>query len=100
MTPSAQTPQLNVTTLLNGRPDDVVYPNDITWSSIQTHAPGQGLFGTVTPVAGGTAVINSEVCATSLAFLFEIAVWETFTASVQFTQQDQPIAGVYLTANC
>jgi len=46
------------TTLLNGRPNEIVYPNSYTWSAISSLSPGQGLFGTVNAVAGTNAVVN------------------------------------------
>jgi len=99
-TPSSWGPQMNVTTVLNGSPDSIVFPNNFSWDALPSLSLGQGLFGTVSAVPGETAVINSETCDTALAFLFEIAVWESVTAAVSFDQSQSPLAGVYLTANC
>ncbi len=106
--PAATPPQLNVTTVLNGDPAAVAYPNGFTWASLAAGGalgPDRrgALFGTVSVggAGGGTAaVVNSEACAPNLAFLFDIAVWTPETASVEFAQLNSPLAGVYLTANC
>ncbi|EOO02055.1 hypothetical protein UCRPA7_2389 [Phaeoacremonium minimum UCRPA7] len=93
--------QMNVTTALNGLSSEVTYPNAFTWNNWP--ALGTGLFGTVTAAAGSTAVINSEACPPgggNLAFLFEVSRWVEITSSVDFTQSNSPLAGVYLTANC
>jgi len=101
ISPAGRAVQLNVTTILNGRPAEIVSPNTFSWSSIAALNPGQYLFGTVNAVPGSHAIVNSAVCATNLAFVFEVAVWETYTASVEFTQGvGLPPSGVFLTANC
>lgn len=59
------------------------------------------LFGTTT-VNGQRAVVNSEVCSTSLSFLFEIAS-ETQDGSVTFADAGNNLSGIggfYLTYNC
>lgn len=99
--PSSYNVQMNVTTALNGLSSQVTYPNDFTWNNWP--ALGEGLFGTVTAAAGYNTVINSEACPPgggNLAFLFEVARWMEITSSVDFTQSNSPLAGVYLTANC
>jgi len=101
VTPAGRAVQLNVTTLLNGRPGDIKTANAFTFASVPTLSPGQGLFGTINAVPGTHAVVNSEACASSLAFVFEISVWQAFSASVDFVQGTYlPPSGVYLTANC
>lgn len=104
-------PTLNVTTLLNGASSEIVYPNDLSWSTL--FYPGsqiyeEGLFGTVTMTAGTTQIINSEACPIgggNLAFIFSIASWETQAASVEFNEDENSmngagLAGVYLTYDC
>ncbi|CAK7199252.1 hypothetical protein SEUCBS139899_001926 [Sporothrix eucalyptigena] len=94
-------PQINVTTVLRSNPGAIAYPNEFTFNSFPTElAPGQGLFGTVSAQSGTTVVINSETCDTKLAFVFSIAAWTGQSANVEFSEQNSPLAGVYLTTNC
>jgi len=108
---SSGTPTLNITTLDTTASSSITYPNNFSWSTFfpPTSPPfGQGLFGTVTMTSGMNQVINSEACPVgggNLAFLFEIASWETQPASVEFNENvnkinGQGLAGVYLTYNC
>ncbi|OAA61286.1 hypothetical protein SPI_05310 [Niveomyces insectorum RCEF 264] len=97
-------PPLNVTTVLRGNPAAIAYPNTFSFNAFPAQlAPGPGLFGTVVPTVGGTAVINSESCDPNLAFVFSVAGWTSQTASLAFAESHaagSPVAGVYLTANC
>jgi hypothetical protein len=105
---SVGNPTLNVTTLYNGSPSNIVYPNDYTWNkffSATSPPASQGLFGTVTLAPGQNAAINSETCAGNLAFVFSIASWVSQTASVDFTEyinklNGAGLNGVYLTHSC
>lgn len=105
---STGNPVLNVTTLYNGAPASIVYPNDWSWAKFYppTSPPeGQGLFGTVTLAPGQSTVINSETCGQNLAFQFEIATWVGTTSGVEFNEyvnklNGAGLAGVYLTYGC
>ena len=96
--PAGYNVQMNVTTALNGLSSEVTYPNPFTWNNWPSL--GEGLFGTVSAIPGSTAVINSETCQENIAFLFEVSKWVDITSSVDFEQSNNPLAGVYLTANC
>ncbi|KUJ18600.1 uncharacterized protein LY89DRAFT_683536 [Mollisia scopiformis] len=105
---STGTPTLNVTTLYNGSPSSITYPNNWSWSTFYppTSPPfGQGLFDTVTFAPGQSAAINSEVCGQNLAFVFEVASWVGVSSSVEFNEyvnllNGAGLAGVYLTYGC
>lgn len=95
--------QLNVTTVLKDNPSAIAYPNSWTWNNAAATLGfgGTGTFGTVSVAPGTSAVINSEACASNLAFLLEVSPWTGGRfAGVQFAQQNSPLAGFYLTTNC
>ncbi|KFY88004.1 hypothetical protein V500_06632 [Pseudogymnoascus sp. VKM F-4518 (FW-2643)] len=100
ITQSGGPPTLNVHTVPTPLPGKPTYNN--------IH-PAASLFGTVTVLAGQSAVINSRSCPTAaeggLAFVFGYADWQTQQSSVAWTQyvnelNGAGLRGVFLNYNC
>ncbi|OBT69614.1 hypothetical protein VE03_00912 [Pseudogymnoascus sp. 23342-1-I1] len=99
ITQSGGPPTLNVHTVASPLPANPTYNN------IQAGT----LFGTVTVLAGQSAVINSRSCPTAaeggLAFVFKYADWQTQASSVGWTEyvnklNGAGLTGVFLNFNC
>jgi len=99
---------MDVKTLYNGNPDAITFPNNWSYQSLyqlDNNSIGSGVFGTVTPRSGVTSIINSQTCATNLAYIFEISAYVKDASAVEFKQyvnklNSKGFSGLYLTYDC